>query len=269
MGTMAKWLDHKFEVSPNLIRGFDNLQVKGSCESEEQENGMEKYVVWKNGKPMEISLTAHLSAALGCDVRNEAINFIAEANWGRKDYFYVYDNRGAWKLIMCQVMLMTANISKVSIAPNGKWLWADVALTMKQCGNSYGDTSVPGGAGNETDSGSGSGDYGGSGSGGGGYGGGSGGGDGYSKASVNSTAYAVGKSSDYTKKQGLQFYTPPTMDTGFTSRRMGLTSDFVSAQVTGISRIASAASSVTRSSRLSSGGSSAKSKISSIMSRAK
>ena len=167
MGTMAKWLDHKFEVSPNLIRGFDNLQVKGSCESEEQENGMEKYVVWKNGKPMEISLTAHLSAALGCDVRNEAINFIAEANWGRKDYFYVYDNRGAWKLIMCQVMLMTANISKVSIAPNGKWLWADVALTMKQCGNSYGDTSVPGGAGNETDSGSGSGDYGGSGSGGG------------------------------------------------------------------------------------------------------
>ena len=137
MAALVEWYTHAFQVSPDSIRVFNDLSVSGTCETEEKESGKEKYVSLKNRKPAEITLTAILDARLGCDVRNEVMTYINEAQKGTSDY--IYANGG--KLIGCKMMLTSAKASKIEIAPMGKWAYAQVALTFKQATKEDGSTS--------------------------------------------------------------------------------------------------------------------------------
>lgn len=137
MAEIGRWNGHKFEVTPSVIRGFTGLQVKGSSETEDKTKSKQKYVARKNGKPAEVSLTINLNAMLGCNVRAEAMAFIADAEAGKKDYFYV----GNAKLLTCKLMLVDASVKEIDIAAGSVWRKADVALTMKQC-SKFGATST-------------------------------------------------------------------------------------------------------------------------------
>ena len=134
MAEIGRWNGHKFEVSSSLIRSFTGLQIKGSSETEDKEDGNQKYVSRKKGKPVEVSFTIHLNARLGCDVRSEALKFIDEARAGSKDYFYV----GSKKLVTCQLMLTDATVKEIGLINKGTWTQADVQVTMKQCSKNDG-----------------------------------------------------------------------------------------------------------------------------------
>ena len=125
----GRWNGHKFLLSQKLIRGFSDLQIKGSCELKDKSDSQQGYVAKKGGSPTEVTVTIHLNAYTGCDVRKEAMAFVAEARSGKRDYFYI----GNKKLISSRLMLTNANVSKVEISHKGTWISADVALTMKQC----------------------------------------------------------------------------------------------------------------------------------------
>ena len=62
-------------------------------------------------------------------MQSEANTFIQAALAGSvTNYFYV----GSRKLVACPLMLTEATISRVMINAGGKWIEADVALTLKQ-----------------------------------------------------------------------------------------------------------------------------------------
>lgn len=150
---VGKWNSHTFVVSPNVIRSFTGLTIKGSSETEDKETGGQKYVSRKSGKPAEISLTVLLSALTGNDVRNEALAFVDEARRGSQGYFYV----GGKKLVTCQLMLTDASISETQIASNGVWVGCKVQLTFKQSGKYDGESggsSSGGGRGSSSSGGS-------------------------------------------------------------------------------------------------------------------
>lgn len=153
MPEVGKWNSHTFVVSPNVIRSFTGLTIKGSSETEDKETGGQKYVSRKSGKPAEISLTVLLSALTGNDVRNEALAFVDEARRGSQGYFYV----GGKKLVTCQLMLTDASISETQIASNGVWVGCKVQLTFKQSGKYDGESggsSSGGGRGSSSSGGS-------------------------------------------------------------------------------------------------------------------
>ena len=175
MAEIGRWNGHKFEVSSSLIRSFTGLQIKGSSETEDKEDGSQKYVSRKKGKPVEVSFTIHLNARLGCNVRSEALKFVSEARDGKKDYFYV----GNKKLVTCQLMLTDATVKEIGLINKGTWTQADVQVTMKQCSKNDGASG------------------GGSGSGG---GGGGGGGNGSKKVSVKKTSTTTTKSTNIVQK---------------------------------------------------------------------
>ena len=143
MPEVGKWNSHTFVVSPNVIRSFTGLTIKGSSETEDKETGGQKYVSRKSGKPAEISLTVLLSALTGNDVRNEALAFVDEARRGSQGYFYV----GGKKLVTCQLMLTDASISETQIASNGVWVGCKVQLTFKQSGKYDGESGGSSGGG--------------------------------------------------------------------------------------------------------------------------
>ena len=136
MAEIGKWNRHTFIVSPTLIRSFNGLTLKGSSETGEKTSGSQKYVTRKSGAPLEVSLTVQLNAATGCDVRNEAKQFIADARSGAKDYFYI----GGTKLLACKLMLTEASVTETENAPGGKWVSCSVKLTMKQASKSSGSS---------------------------------------------------------------------------------------------------------------------------------
>lgn len=125
---IAEWNGHVFEVSPGVIRSFVDLTLRGSAEVEDKVASNQKYAVRKAGNAREVSLTAILSAYLGCDVRSEAAAFVEEATQGESGYFYL----GGQKLIAEQLMLIEASTTEVEIGPGGQWVYAKVQLTMRQ-----------------------------------------------------------------------------------------------------------------------------------------
>lgn len=133
MAEMARWRGHVFEVSPTLVRSFTDLTIKASSDTEDKETGKQKYVKRKNGEPMEVSMTVMLSALTGCSVREEALMLAAEARGGFSDFLYV----GGKKLLLCQLMLTEASVTKTEIAPGGTWVSCEVKLTFKQASPNY------------------------------------------------------------------------------------------------------------------------------------
>ena len=154
----GRWNGHKFVVSAKLIRGFNGLPIKGSNETEDKKKSGQIYVTRKNGRPAEITMTAHLNAFTGCNVRSEALKFVEQAQKGASDYFYI----GNKKLVTYKLLLTDATVKEVQIAYNHTWVNAEVQLTFKQTG--VGGTSVN----NSSKSNSGGGSSGGGGSGSGG-----------------------------------------------------------------------------------------------------
>lgn len=143
MAEIGRWNNHVFEVAPNVIRGFGNLTIKGSSETDEKATGGQKYVSRKNGKPAEVGITAILSALTGSDVQAEALAFVDEARLGANGYFYI----GGKKLMTCPLMLTDAVVSEAVIAINAAWISCEVKLTLKQCGKYDGESGGSGGGG--------------------------------------------------------------------------------------------------------------------------
>lgn len=136
----GRWNNHTFTISPKLIRGFTDLQIKGSCELQNKKKSKQGYAKRKGGNPTEITLTIILNAYTGCDVRKEAMAFVSEARDGKQDYFYT----GNKKLTSCKLMLTAANVKEVEISPKGTWINAKVSLTMKQSNKGSGSSSKSG-----------------------------------------------------------------------------------------------------------------------------
>lgn len=129
MPEIGRWNNLIFEVSPSVIRSFNDLQIKVGSDTDTVEDNGQQYTKQKNRKPIEVSLTVQLHAGLGYDVQSEANTFIQAAlAGGVTNYFYV----GSRKLVACPLMLTEATISRVMINAGGKWIEADVALTFKQ-----------------------------------------------------------------------------------------------------------------------------------------
>lgn len=130
MAEIGRWNGRTFVVSPNLIRSFKGLTVRGSSETEEKISDKQKYVTRKNANPAEVSLAVLLNALVGSDVRGEAMILVEDARSGAADYFYV----GGKKLLPCKLMLTEASVSETEIAASGVWVSCEVRLTMKQAG---------------------------------------------------------------------------------------------------------------------------------------
>ncbi|MCE5343403.1 MAG: hypothetical protein LLF96_07460 [Eubacteriales bacterium] len=128
MKTMATWAGFKFVVSSVLVRGFENLKIQHSCETETATSGGEQYVTRKNAKPASVSLTAVLNAATGCDVKSEAQAFIEAARSGETDYLYVAGK----KPVNCRLMLTDASASEIVLSSTGQWVSAKVESKMAQ-----------------------------------------------------------------------------------------------------------------------------------------
>lgn len=128
MSEIGRWNNLRFEVSPSVIRSFNELQIRASINTDTVEDGGSQYEKRKNQKPIEISLTVQLHAGLGYDVQSEANAFVQAALFCNASYFYI----GSKKLVACPLMLTEATISNVEISAGGTWTKADIALTMKQ-----------------------------------------------------------------------------------------------------------------------------------------
>lgn len=158
MALLAEWNGHRFEVTPYAVRGFGSLQISGSCKTSDtskkftimvpnlnkktgqrqydkkgnlktkKENHTNYFKKFSNGQPVELSFSAYLHTQLGCDVRNEAMDFINDAEKGAKGYLYIDGH----KIVTCEMMLTKAEVTDVKIAANGWWLSATVNLSMEQ-----------------------------------------------------------------------------------------------------------------------------------------
>lgn len=129
MAEIGRWNGFKFQMTPSTIVGFTGLQIKGSCETKDKTSNKQQYVKRKNGKPSEVSLNVVLNAALGCDVRSQALKLVGNATDGKTDYFYV----GNKKLLSCKLMLVEASVKETIVGDGNTWIHAEVQLNMKQC----------------------------------------------------------------------------------------------------------------------------------------
>lgn len=140
-GEIGRWNGHRFIVSSKLIRGMEDLSIKGGIDTDAKTKKKQNYVARKNGQPLEISLTVTLMEATGCKVRDEALLFVSESQSGAKDYFYIARK----KLVKCKLILTAATVKNVTFLPGGGMKSANVQLTLKQ--NGKGGKSVSGSSG--------------------------------------------------------------------------------------------------------------------------
>lgn len=127
-GLVGRWFKHEFIVSPQQIMSFSALQIKSAVETENKEYKTQRWTKVKNAKPDEVSLTVLLSAHLGCDVRHEIDSFTTHARKGKKDYFYL----GNQKLTPNKLRLVECTAKDIEIGANGTWTRATLQLSFKQ-----------------------------------------------------------------------------------------------------------------------------------------
>ena len=138
MAEMVKWASHQFLTSSTIIRSINNFEISAGCDTDNKTVDGQTFAARKNNKPTEIKLTIPLHAQFGIDVQAEALAFEAEARAGTKGYFYAATK----KLFPYELMLVSATIKNKVLALNGKWLVADVDLTLKQCTKTDGKTTT-------------------------------------------------------------------------------------------------------------------------------
>lgn len=140
MATIANWNGHTFEISPNLIRGFTDFTIKGSCETTTKNSNKQKYEEHKYGESPQIGMTIGLNAMTGVtDVFSEALEFVKEATDGACAYFYM----GTKKLIPAKLILVSAEVAEVVHMPGEgcKWISCDVKVSFKQGTKNDGNSS--------------------------------------------------------------------------------------------------------------------------------
>ena len=143
-GDLISWGKSRFFVTPTFVRSFTGLTITASCDTEDEENGGNKYVKKKNDGSYEVKLTAILDKRLGeTDVRAEAMRLAEDARTGAKDYVY---NCGD-KLFTPQMMGTGATIKDIVTTPKGEWISCRVEMTLKQCSKGDGTTSGSGSGG--------------------------------------------------------------------------------------------------------------------------
>jgi hypothetical protein len=118
-----------FFVKPNAIQGIRELSIKASVDSEDKENGGEKYAGKKNNGAVEITVKAELNGYLGADVQAVAMRAVDAARRGETGYFYCYGK----KLFGNQFMMMEAEIGSVTMTGSGVWTGCDLTMKMKGC----------------------------------------------------------------------------------------------------------------------------------------
>lgn len=131
MAQTGSWNGITFEVSSSLIRSFDDMTIKGSCETETKTKNHQKYVKRKNGDVTELSFSVVISALLGVtSVRDEAMSFVKDARHGESAYFYY----GTKKLFATKLMLTSAEVTEIVSLPGKpeKWVSCVVKLTFKR-----------------------------------------------------------------------------------------------------------------------------------------
>lgn len=139
---IIQWHDVKFYANAKEVRGFSNLTVSGSVETEDQENGGSKYVSKKNSKGFEIAITAYFDKRLGIsDVKKEAMKLVNYAANGQTGYIYSQNK----KLVTSVMMLTSAKAQKIIMTPGGTWISCEVSMTLKMSSKLSGLDSPSGG----------------------------------------------------------------------------------------------------------------------------
>ena len=137
---IVKWSDGiSFYVKPNSVKGVKDIKIKASVDTEDKENGGEKYTVKKNTGALEISMTAILNAMLGVDVESSAKAILKAARKGSTGYFYIAGK----KLFTAKFMMTDAEAQNVMLTGDGRWTSCEVNMTLKQCSKYDGSTSTP------------------------------------------------------------------------------------------------------------------------------
>lgn len=129
MAEIGRWGGLVFQVGGGYVLGFTGLTIKGAVETTDVENQTIKYVTNKARKPTEVSLTVHLDARTGCNVRDTAMQLVEMATYGAEDYFYIAGK----KLVPYRMKLMDATVSEIAMTNKGQWIYCDVKMNMKQC----------------------------------------------------------------------------------------------------------------------------------------
>lgn len=128
---MASWNGHVFDVSSSVVRGFSDMKIKAGSETKNKTASKQKYVARKAGSVREITMSIILHAYLGIpDVYSEAVDFLADANNGESDYFYLGDA----KLFSAKMMLTSAEVIEIVHYPGqgNKWISCKINVTFKQ-----------------------------------------------------------------------------------------------------------------------------------------
>ena len=127
-----------FFVKPKSVKGVKDINIKASVDTEDKENGGEKYTVKKNAGGLEITMTAVLNAMLGVNVESCAKAILEAARKGSSGYFYIAGK----KLFTANFMMTDAEAQNVTLTGDGKWVSCEVTMTLKQC-SKYDGTTTP------------------------------------------------------------------------------------------------------------------------------
>ena len=129
MAILAQFGELKFEIASTNALLFENLKVSSGCETEDKSKNKQKYVVKKNGEPVQVNFAILLNASLGIDVEWSIgyLMYAAQGNVTERLYM------GRYKMFPCKMMMVKADVEEIKIAPDGTWTSAKVQVTMKQC----------------------------------------------------------------------------------------------------------------------------------------
>ena len=140
MSEIVKWSGAggiSFFAKPSEIRGFKDLNITATAETEDSTSDGEKFIKKKNKGSYVIQLTAVLNAALKVDVKKVATAITEAARCADTGYFYV----GNSKLFPSTFMATEAKISNIRMTGSGVWTYCEVTWTLKQCSKYGGSAS--------------------------------------------------------------------------------------------------------------------------------
>lgn len=130
---LAQFEDLKFEISSSSAMLFQEMKLEAESETKDETADKQQYVKAKNGKPLQVTMTAILSAALGADVENRSMYMLNAAQRSQTGYLYI----GGKKIFPFKLMLVKAETEAVVFSPAGKWISTNVGLTLKQCSKEW------------------------------------------------------------------------------------------------------------------------------------
>lgn len=130
---IAQFGSMRFEISADNAMLFADLKLSAGCETEDQSSNGQKFASYKEGKAAAITMTILLNAALGNDVRGTTEWLQHSAQRGVKEYMTL----GGRKLYPFQLIMTKADADKIMIAPDGRWVSAEVSVSFTQAEAEY------------------------------------------------------------------------------------------------------------------------------------